>query len=338
MATLTESADPGVGTKGRHRRSVSRLCTGKRLMHIIRSSLWFGKEHVGVTRSQLRVISRILGVLVFGVCFVLVLDRAEAGSKPAPAPPQPAPAADASVSVPAALAGPHAAAATASAPFTGLPSVGAIFTVDQQGRSDHHHYCTGSVVDSPGGDVIATAAHCVESAVNGVPTTSQFVFVPGYHDGVEPYGEWTAVKVLVDPHWSASNDPDYDVAFVVVQQPSTPKARLADLVGAQHIGFSPQRPQLVGVIGYPTAAEQPVACLNTLKPYAATQSEFDCVGFADGSSGGPVLTGIDAATGRGTLVGVIGGYQEGGDTPDISYASYFGGAVKSLYQEAEALG
>jgi len=289
-----------------------------------------------VTRSQLRVLSRVLGVLVFGVCFVLVLDYAQAGGKKDPAPTQPAPAADATVSVPPALTG--ATASADSVAFSGLPSVGAVFSVDDQGRSDHHHYCTASVVDSASGDVVVTAAHCVQNPVNGVPTTSQFVFVPDYHDGQEPYGEWASVKIIVDPRWTATSDPDYDVAFAVVQQTTAPKARLADIVGAEHIAFAPQRPELVGAIGYPSATEEPVACLNTMKPYAPTQSEFDCTGFADGSSGGPLLSGISPATGRGTLVGVIGGYQEGGDTPDVSYACYFGDAVKALYQQAAAVG
>jgi hypothetical protein len=35
-------------------------------------------------------------------------------------------------------------------------------------------------------------------------------------------------------------------------------------------------------------------------------------------------------------VGVIGGYQEGGDTDDVSYAASFGDHVRALFAEAVA--
>lgn len=295
-----------------------------------------------MTRSQLRVLSRVLGAVVFGVCFVLALQWIHPGGSSdatvPPPPPRPAGAAEATVNVPVGFAGPSAALSGTSTVFDGLPSVGAVFLTDAAGHSDHHHNCTATVVTSEVGSVIATAAHCLSDPANGLPAApnAPVVFVPGYHDGKEPYGEWAATKVLVDPHWAASSDPDYDVAFIVVSKPGAPGARLADVVGAQSIGFSPQRPVPVGVIGYPTDTEKPVACRNTLKAYSSTQSEFDCTGFEDGSSGGPMLTDVDPKTGHGTLIGVIGGYQEGGDAPDVSYASYFGDAVKALYQQALA--
>jgi hypothetical protein len=38
----------------------------------------------------------------------------------------------------------------------------------------------------------------------------------------------------------------------------------------------------------------------------------------------------------GTIVGVIGGYQEGGDTPSLSYSVRFWPAIRSLYRQAVA--
>jgi hypothetical protein len=38
------------------------------------------------------------------------------------------------------------------------------------------------------------------------------------------------------------------------------------------------------------------------------------------------------------VIGVIGGYQQGGDTDAVSYSAVFGDRVASLYQEAEAGG
>jgi hypothetical protein len=49
-----------------------------------------------------------------------------------------------------------------------------------------------------------------------------------------------------------------------------------------------------------------------------------CPGFPDGTSGGPWVTG-------GEVIGVIGGFQLGGDTPDVSYSPYFDDDIAKLY-------
>jgi len=48
------------------------------------------------------------------------------------------------------------------------------------------------------------------------------------------------------------------------------------------------------------------------------------------------VTDFDPGTRSGTIVGVIGGYQEGGDTPSVSYSAYLGSAIQQLYQQAIA--
>jgi hypothetical protein len=62
------------------------------------------------------------------------------------------------------------------------------------------------------------------------------------------------------------------------------------------------------------------------------QLEFDCGGYTNGTSGGPFLTNVSPASGDGWLIGLIGGYQQGGDSPDVSYSPRFSAAVQSLYQ------
>ena len=39
--------------------------------------------------------------------------------------------------------------------------------------------------------------------------------------------------------------------------------------------------------------------------------------YTDGTSGSPLLAGINQSTGLGTVIGVISGYQQGGDTPSV---------------------
>jgi hypothetical protein len=91
------------------------------------------------------------------------------------------------------------------------PAVGALFHVTPAGLGTH--FCTASVVDSPHRDLVITAAHCI-----GDKTPGEIAFVPGYHDGVDPYGVWFVSRVVMDAQWRRSHNPDHDVAFLVMQQ------------------------------------------------------------------------------------------------------------------------
>ena len=212
--------------------------------------------------------------------------------------------------------------------FSGTPAVGALFTMSS-GKLDSH-FCTASVVNSPNGDLVITAAHCVTGA-------SAMVFVPGYENGKTPYGIWTVTKVYADPAWMSSADPDDDVAFLRVSQPGsiTP---IEDVTGAEQLQTGSPTRRLVEVIGYPNSGDEPIACQNWTTEPMPEQLEFDCGGYTDGTSGGPFLADVDPLTGQGTVIGVIGGYEQGGLLPQISYSSMFGPNVAALYQVAVAGG
>jgi len=241
----------------------------------------------------------------------------------------PAPAAESPPSVAMTVSDPLTGSA-----FSGLPQVGAIFSYS--GGSTGSHFCTGSVVSSSAGDLVVTAAHCVYDSDSG-SYINDIAFVPGYHDGQQPYGLWTPSKIVVAQQWMDDGDPDYDVAFVVVHQAGS-SARIQDAVGADALGINPSSTALSQVVGYPSSTEQPITCANQTTQFSSTQLEFDCAGFPGGTSGGPFLTGVDSQTGLGTVSGVIGGYEEGGDSPDVSYTAYFGSSVAALFAEAEAAG
>ena len=222
-----------------------------------------------------------------------------------------------------------------SAPFLGAPRVGAVFAT-VNGRPNGH-FCTASVVDSPGHDLLVTAAHCVVVPGSG-RARNGLVFVPGYRSGLQPYGRWRVQAVVVDYRWAQHGDPDYDVAFLKTA-PVTGARRVQDAVGAEAIAFN--APHRVGAVavGYPDRADAPVRCRSSLRQFGGNQSEFDCPGLPNGTSGGPLLAGGDpAGAGRGTVVGVIGGYQQGGLTPDVSYTPYFGAGIAGVYRRALALG
>jgi len=214
--------------------------------------------------------------------------------------------------------------------FAGTPAVGALFTTSA-GRLGQH-FCTASVVDSPAGDLVITAAHCVAGTLGTIE------FVPGYDRGNQPYGVWTVTKVYLDQAWKSSSSDDDDFAFLQVSQPGS-SVPVENVTGAERLAAgTPVSRQLVQVIGYPNATNQPVTCQNRLRQPMAGQLEFDCDGYTNGTSGGPFLSEVDQATGQGLVIGVIGGYQQGGDTPQVSYSAVLGANATALYKQAVADG
>lgn len=216
------------------------------------------------------------------------------------------------------------------APFAGTPSVGALFTTTGDGGLGNH-FCTASVVQSPHKDLAVTAAHCMQNVSGTVD------FVPGYRDGSAPYGVWPVTRDVVDQAWSSSASIDNDVAFLVISSPRH-GITVQDVTGGERLGFGKLGSLPVQVIGYPDSQDQPLICHGRTSVPLPHQLEFDCGSYTAGTSGGPFLTDVDAGTGTGTVIGVIGGYQKGGDLPQISYAAEFGPNVEQLYQSAAGEG
>jgi V8-like Glu-specific endopeptidase len=234
--------------------------------------------------------------------------------------------------IPAPAAASLSASVTAS-PFAGTPAVGALFTISN-GRLGTH-FCTASVVHSPQGNLILTAAHCLAGYSDSGP--GSIAFVPGYVDGATPEGVWPVTRIFVDQAWAASADPDDDFAFLTVAQPgsSTP---IEYVTGAERLGIGDPAAAVTRVVGYPDGLAQPIVCQNHTSMFSATQLQFDCDGFTNGTSGSPFLTDPGGPGGGVTVTGVIGGYQQGGDSPNISYAAAFGSNVQALYDVAVAAG
>jgi V8-like Glu-specific endopeptidase len=219
--------------------------------------------------------------------------------------------------------------------FGQTSTVGALFTLSTSGQLQNH-FCTASVVDSPTGNLIVTAAHCMQRQ-----RPAHIVFVPDYSAGLAPYGLWTVTKVIEDQPWLASGDPDDDFAFLVVSQRGS-KVPVQTLTGGELVGVGQPAGRPVVVAGYPNLQDTPVSCQNTVSAFSATQFEFDCDGFTDGTSGSPLLaepasvgSGAKAPAGSTAMViGVIGGYEQGGYTASVSYAARFSSRLADLYQVA----
>ena len=219
------------------------------------------------------------------------------------------------------------AASPQAASFDGLSQVGALF---QGAWRSEPHFCTASVVDSPSGDVIVTAAHCVSG------NAKDLEFVPMYHNGQAPYGEWNVTGAYVSQRWLLHQDPQADFAFLTVSPQDTggTKRTLQSVVGGDRLVTGIQPRQWTVVVGYPAGTGgQPVICLNQAFTRHGYPS-FRCGGFVDGTSGGPWLADYGSQTGRGDLYGVTGGRYQGGCLNWVSYSSSFGADTMAVYERA----
>jgi V8-like Glu-specific endopeptidase len=198
--------------------------------------------------------------------------------------------------------------------------IGALFFNNGSGG----HYCTASVVRTAKKNMLLTAAHCLyNQATHG--WHRQIVFVPRYSAGRRPYGTWPVWLMVADKRWIDHGDPDLDVGFAAVQIMGG--RRIADVVGANELLVTPGFNNRVVVAGYPAKenypADRPVGCAGRTSRQGRSQMRFDCHGFYGGTSGSPWLSDYNARTQSGHVIGVIGGYQEGGSEEWRSYSPLF---------------
>jgi V8-like Glu-specific endopeptidase len=224
--------------------------------------------------------------------------------------------------------------------FSGIPQVGTFFWTDADGTG---RTCTGSVVHSPGHDLVLSAGHCL-TAYSGAAPARHLAFVPGYDDGREPYGVFPVKpgRVYVPQEYydlGKHAGAGYDVGFTITE-PGRGGRRLEDVTGAFELrtdtGYAHDP---VRMVGYPGGgARHPVDCRSRSTRWTSDDPaepgvfpRVACDGFVGGTSGSPML--VPSPEGW-AVIGAIGGFHAGGDTDQVSYSPYFGAAVRALYRAA----
>lgn len=204
------------------------------------------------------------------------------------------------------------------------PGVGALFLKVSGYISLKYPFCTATVVPSKHGDIILTAAHCLNGFTKG-----NMEFAPDFSNGNSPLGVYSVTAAYTIPGWKNDVNDD-DFAFLKVN------GDVQSRTGAEQVGTSSPVPRSVTVEAYGLTGE-PVVC--TRPPHRAGPGDqggqdlmFNCAGFYDGASGAPFLTGLRTSKDAGTIVGVLGGYRDGGQSSSVSYASPFGAAVYDLWK------
>ncbi|MEV5485106.1 MULTISPECIES: trypsin-like serine peptidase [Streptomyces] len=224
----------------------------------------------------------------------------------------------------------------------GIATVGVFLIRSTDGSPTPNQFCTANSVTSPTKSLVITAAHCLK----GNKSYSKVAFVPGYRAGAStpgqagetPYGIFPMQegKVWIDGRYlSPSPYDDVDFAFLRVG-PNSRGQLLEDATGTGNTLTTTSSANLarknVTLIGYPGGQKTPLQCTNDTSAVKNRFMEIKCARFRSGVSGGPFLDGFDGS--RGKLVGVIGGYNTGGLSDDVSYSSQFDDDVVRLYDQA----
>jgi hypothetical protein len=226
-------------------------------------------------------------------------------------------------------------AAVADPTAPGSRQNGAIFIVVPGGGLGR---CSGTAVDAPNLSVVVTAGHCVHEFRHWFDR--DWVFVPGYHDGVRPFGVFAARWLGATRLWVADGSENADVGAAVVGRNERGR-RLGAAVGGDRIAFGLPPSQVFDIHGYPVeppfdGATQRV-CAGT--PFLG----HDVASFL---WRGPLNLGLacevtgGASGGGWTIEGDVlnsvtdYGY---GDDRTTDFGAYFGGAVRALYERAAAV-
>jgi V8-like Glu-specific endopeptidase len=209
--------------------------------------------------------------------------------------------------------------------------------------------CSGTLVGGKRTDVVLTAAHCVTAGPGKDGATqwaTNWMFAPGFVNGLLPYGEYTARRFFVSKDWTGPQGgrEQYDAAFVQVTA-----ATLHGAAGARLPGTADAPPGLpvkfagrqdsaplsrAYVFGYP--AELPYSGLYLdycAGPVVASGGSMRTpCGMTAGDSGGPWLAGFSPRSGSGQVV-AVSTYKVSG-SPRALYGAVLGPQARALYERA----
>jgi hypothetical protein len=213
---------------------------------------------------------------------------------------------------------------------------GALFTTI--GGTDYA--CSGSVVTSPGHDLVMTAGHCLHSGGLWGSFATNVIFIPGYAHGDAPYGIWHARQLTVTAGWGYQRDFDEDAGFAAFRPLGARNLQDA-LGGGFPIAFAQGPTPAAGpqtVLGYPKLPPFDGSTLMTCTgstapdPRGGHSRGLPCAMTA-GASGGAWLSNFHDGTG--TLDSLVS-YAYAAD-PGTIYGTWFGPAVHQLYERASEL-
>lgn len=216
-------------------------------------------------------------------------------------------------------------------------AIGKVFGMYEVNHQAQGFECSGSVINSPRGNVVLTAGHCAIDPETGA-TAGYLIFIPGYREGSWPYGAWIASEIATTKSWKKTAKAGWypnegaDLALLVMSR------NVQETVGALGIAFDQPCNQLYTQYGYPANPpyEEGKFLYSHTAPYAGvdTNPNFSPTpmkivsDFTQGASGGPWTVGPSSAP---TVLSVTAyGYEQ---QPGYLYGPYFGEEARAAYEK-----
>ena len=213
-------------------------------------------------------------------------------------------------------------------------TVGKLYFTTASGNAE----CTASVINSNNHSMIWTAGHCTNDG-NG-HWYSNFQFVPGYYNGVQPFGSWVWKSASTPSSYLNGANSDYDFAAITLW-PSN-GVKVADRTGWQGYTFNGGYNWNVYEFGYPYDTHPARAgitgqdlryCIGAtwrpgFWPFQPGQEAIHC-DQGHGASGGPWLSDLQLARGWGYLVGNVSYHPS--DSSDEERSPHFGDAAINVW-------
>jgi V8-like Glu-specific endopeptidase len=185
------------------------------------------------------------------------------------------------------------------------------------------HSCSASSLDSGSKQLVITAGHCVHGGAGGT-WYQNWVFVPGYNNGAEPYGEFAAKQFRSFDSWMGSSDLTRDVGLATTWPNGL--GNVVDVVGGNGLAWNWPKSLYITILGYP--ADPPYDgtwqqyCQGTTSDWSS-RIALHCA-FTGGSSGSPWFKDYDGST------GYVNGDMSTLDGAGWNASPYYDDAVKAM--------
>ncbi|MBO4210583.1 hypothetical protein [Micromonospora echinofusca] len=224
------------------------------------------------------------------------------------------------------------AGATAGGPTTAVAASATVGKVFFYNPADGKNYvCSAGTVNSGSKLLVMSAGHCVHGGRGG-QWMQNWIFVPLYNYGSEPYGRWSAKYLTTFNAWINDSNLDRDVAWITMW-PNASGQRPVDVLGGNGLSVNYSYEQAVTILAYPAAPPYDGGwqqyCQGTtfrpgIWPFQENKIALRC-GFTGGSSGSVWLRLYNDA------YGYVNGIMSTLSSDGTNKSSYFDTAVMDVY-------
>ncbi|NYE46699.1 V8-like Glu-specific endopeptidase [Spinactinospora alkalitolerans] len=219
-------------------------------------------------------------------------------------------------------------------------TIGKLYAVTTSGDPQ---ICTASVINTPHGSALWTAAHCIYEPFAGAYTN--VVFEPQVRDGLGQRGTWSALEIFVPPEWAQTGEWRYDIGLVLTAPGGENDQSLEAELGSQGYdfghGWDPDSygasPESNAVnFGYPLEGYNRddfdggdlwyctgLPDANPSTPGRLSEGRMSC-DMGRGASGGPWISRLHPVEGTGTIIGSNSHYNTDPEGERIDGSVYSG--------------